>query len=119
MDFLLEALTNWLKEMLVGGIMSNLSGTVSYTHLDVYKRQTSGRTLRFNFSPSWREVADINSAGCNQAGESQRQVQRFIRLTELIPELLDMVDEKKIALKMCIRDRISTTRTTASVLTAR
>ena len=26
MDFLLEALTNWLKEMLVGGIMSNLSG---------------------------------------------------------------------------------------------
>ena len=34
----------------------------------------------------------------NQVGESQRQVQRFIRLTELIPELLDMVDEKKIAL---------------------
>ena len=50
MDFLLEALTNWLKEMLVGGIMSNLSGMfdsvnqqvadisvqvgpVSYTHL--------------------------------------------------------------------------------------
>lgn len=33
-----------------------------------------------------------------QAGESQRQVQRFIRLTELIPPLLDMVDEKKIAL---------------------
>ena len=26
MDFLLEALTNWLKEMLVGGILSNLSG---------------------------------------------------------------------------------------------
>ena len=34
----------------------------------------------------------------NQAGESQRQVQRYIRLTELIPELMDMVDEKKIAL---------------------
>ena len=34
----------------------------------------------------------------DQAGESQRQVQRFIRLTELIPELMDMVDEKKIAL---------------------
>ena len=34
----------------------------------------------------------------DQAGESQRQVQRFIRLTELIPELLDMVDERKIAL---------------------
>ena len=30
-------------------------------------------------------------------GESYKQVQRFIRLTNLIPELLDMVDEKKIA----------------------
>ena len=34
----------------------------------------------------------------DQAGESQRQVQRYIRLTELIPKLMDMVDEKKIAL---------------------
>ena len=40
---------------------------------------------------SIKKVAD-------QAGESQRQVQRYIRLTELIPELMDMVDEKKIAL---------------------
>jgi ParB family chromosome partitioning protein len=32
-----------------------------------------------------------------QAGESVKQVQRFIRLTELVPELLDMVDAKKIA----------------------
>lgn len=31
------------------------------------------------------------------AGESRNQVHRYIRLTELIPELLDMVDEKKIA----------------------
>ena len=33
----------------------------------------------------------------NDAGESKTQIQRFIRLTSLIPELLDMVDEKKIA----------------------
>ena len=32
-----------------------------------------------------------------QAGESYKQVQRFIRLTNLIPALLDMVDSKKIA----------------------
>ena len=32
-----------------------------------------------------------------QAGDSSRNVQRFIRLTNLIPEILDMVDEKKIA----------------------
>lgn len=31
------------------------------------------------------------------AGESARTIQRYIRLTELIPELLSMVDEKKIA----------------------
>ena len=33
-----------------------------------------------------------------QVGQSKNQIFRFIRLTELIPELLDMVDEKKIAL---------------------
>ena len=33
----------------------------------------------------------------NDAGESKTQIQRFIRLTNLIPELLDMMDEKKIA----------------------
>ena len=33
----------------------------------------------------------------DQAGESTKQVQRFIRLTNLIPELLDMVDDKRIA----------------------
>lgn len=32
-----------------------------------------------------------------QTGQSRAQVQRFIRLTELIPEIRDMVDEKKIA----------------------
>lgn len=32
-----------------------------------------------------------------QAGDSSRNVQRFIRLANLIPEILDMVDEKKIA----------------------
>lgn len=33
----------------------------------------------------------------SDAGASKSQVQRYIRLTELVPELLDMVDEKKIA----------------------
>ena len=32
-----------------------------------------------------------------QVGQSKNQIFRYIRLTELIPELLDMVDEKKIA----------------------
>ena len=33
----------------------------------------------------------------DESGDNARNVQRFIRLTSLIPELLDMVDEKKIA----------------------
>ena len=33
-----------------------------------------------------------------QAGDSARNVQRYIRLTELVPDLLEMVDERKIAL---------------------
>ena len=45
------------------------------------------------------EMADI--VGKNM-GESGRQVQRFIRLTELIPTLLDMVDERKIALNPAV-----------------
>ena len=31
-----------------------------------------------------------------EVGESSKQIQRYIRLTELIPELLDMVDAKKL-----------------------
>lgn len=45
------------------------------------------------------EMSDI--VGKNM-GESGRQVQRFIRLTELIPTLLDMVDERKIALNPAV-----------------
>ena len=37
-----------------------------------------------------------------EAGESSRQVQRYIRLTELIPELLDYVDEKRIQFTVAV-----------------
>ena len=64
--------------------------------LDAVKHQgartdLTSRQLGEKSQTSIQKVAD-------QAGESQRQVQRYIRLTELIPELMDMVDEKKIAL---------------------
>lgn len=48
-----------------------------------------------------RQVVDkLKSADIlgQDVGESGRQIQRYIRLTYLIPELLDMVDEEKIAL---------------------
>ena len=64
--------------------------------LDAVKHQgartdLTSRQVGEKSQTSIQKVAD-------QAGESQRQVQRYIRLTELIPELMDMVDEKKIAL---------------------
>ena len=49
---------------------------------------------------TYRQVGDkLKSADIvgQAAGESGRQVQRFVRLTELIPQLLAMVDERKIA----------------------
>ena len=57
--------------------------------LEALKHQ--GRTT------SRQVVGKSESADMVSDTESGRQVQRFIRLTELIPQLLEMVDEKKIA----------------------
>ena len=59
-------------------------------------RRTSGRPSKEN---SRQLVGNFETADVvgKKSGESGRQVQRFIRLTNLIPELLDMVDEKKIS----------------------
>lgn len=37
-----------------------------------------------------------------EVGESARQIQRYIRLTELIPEILQMVDDKKVAFRPAV-----------------
>ena len=37
-----------------------------------------------------------------QTGESQRQISRYIRLTNLIPKVLDMVDDGKIAFTIVV-----------------
>ena len=59
-------------------------------------RRTSGRPSKEN---SRQLVGNFETADVvgKESGESGRQVQRFIRLTNLIPELLDMVDEKKVS----------------------
>ncbi len=38
----------------------------------------------------------------DSVGESERKIHRYIRLTELIPELLDMVDEGEIAMRPAV-----------------
>ena len=62
--------------------------------LDAIKHQGNRADLTSRQVVGKLEAADLVGA---DSGESGRQVQRYIRLTELIPELLEMVDEKKIA----------------------
>ena len=58
--------------------------------MDAMKHQGTSRQLGTKLR-SDEEIAET-------AGESARQIQRYIRLTNLIPEILQMVDEGKIAL---------------------
>ena len=63
--------------------------------LDAMKRQ-AGRPSRENVSQVGTQKRS-DQIMAEQVGESRNQIQRFIRLTELIPTLLDRVDERKIA----------------------
>ena len=71
--------------------------------LEAMKRQ-AGRPSRENASPLATNLSkgrsDVELG--EQTGESKDQVRRYIRLTELIPELLDMVDERKIAFRPAV-----------------
>lgn len=65
--------------------------------LDAMKRQ-AGRPSKENSSQVGNDFGKKSSEQlAEQVGQSKNQIFRFIRLTELIPPLLDMVDEKKIA----------------------
>ena len=59
-------------------------------------RRQAGRPTKEN---SRQVVANFSTADLigEKTGESGRQVQRYIRLTNLIPQLLDMVDRKEVA----------------------
>lgn len=59
-------------------------------------RRTSGRPSKENPRQLVGNFETADIVG-KESGESGRQVQRFIRLTNLVPELLDMVDEKEIS----------------------
>ena len=59
-------------------------------------RRTSGRPSKENVSQIGTQKRS-DQIMAEELGESRNQIQRFIRLTTLIPALLDMVDEKKIS----------------------
>lgn len=66
--------------------------------LEAMKRQ-AGRPSKENCSQVGNDFGKKSSELlAEQVGQSKNQIFRYIRLTELIPPLLDMIDEKKIAL---------------------
>ena len=64
-------------------------------------RRTAGRPTKENTRQNVGNYETADLIGKDN-GESGRQVQRYIRLTELIPELLDLVDKKKLQFTVAI-----------------
>lgn len=67
--------------------------------LEAMNRQ--GQRTDLTFSPLDKKLRSGQELASN-AGDSQAQIYRYIRLTELIPDLLTMVDEGRIALRPAV-----------------
>lgn len=67
--------------------------------LDAMKRQ--GQRTDLTLSPMATRLDTATLIG-KQSGESRDQVFRYVRLTKLVPELLDMVDTEKIKLRPAV-----------------
>ena len=68
--------------------------------LEAMKRQ-AGRPPKENSSPMGTHLrSDAELA--EKVGESRNQIQRYIRLTELVPEILQMVDDRQIAFRPAV-----------------
>jgi len=86
--------------------------------LDAMKRQ--GQRTDLTCAPSAHKLAGMKSRDivAEQAGESKDQVRRFIRLTNLIPEILDMVDNSVLKesgkLQMALRPAVELSYLTES-----
>ena len=60
-----------------------------------------GRRSDLTSRPMVRKLDNAKDIG-DEGGESGRQVQRYIRLTELIPELLELVDDERMAFRPAV-----------------
>ena len=68
--------------------------------LEAMKRQ-AGRPTKNNLVPVGQNYSREELAA--QSGESQTQIQRYIRLTNLVPELLEFVDEGRIKMRPAVK----------------
>ena len=71
--------------------------------LEAMNRQ-AGRPSKENLTPMVSDFEKVrtNEKLGNEVGESREQIRRFIRLIELVPEILQMVDEKQIAFRPAV-----------------
>lgn len=71
--------------------------------LEAMKRQ-AGRPTKDNYSPVGNnsEFATSSDELAEKVGESKNQIFRYIRLTELVPEILQMVDDRQIAFRPAV-----------------
>ena len=71
--------------------------------LEAMKRQ-AGRPTKDNYSPVGNNFGFATSSDelAEKVGESKNQIFRYIRLTELVPEILQMVDERQIAFRPAV-----------------
>ena len=71
--------------------------------LEAMKRQ-AGRPTKENYSPVGNnsEFATSSDELAEKVGESKNQIFRYIRLTELVPEIQQMVDERQIAFRPAV-----------------
>ena len=71
--------------------------------LEAMKRQ-AGRPVKDNYSPVGNnlEFATSSDELAEKVGESKNQICRYIRLTELVPEILQMVDDRQIAFRPAV-----------------
>jgi ParB family chromosome partitioning protein len=70
--------------------------------LDAMKRQ--GQRTDLTSNPVGRKLQGVESANIvgKDMGDGQTQVRRYIRLTELLPEILDMVDAGQVAMRPAV-----------------
>ena len=69
--------------------------------LEAMNRQ--GKRLDLTCAPVGHKLGEKSrDALASQVGDSKSQIQRYIRLTELLPEILDMVDEGQIAMRPAV-----------------
>ena len=70
--------------------------------LDAMKRQGSRTDITSGQIDQKLKPVISRNILADQVGESSKQIQRYIRLTELIPELLDLVDNKKLQFTVAV-----------------